>query len=205
MEILKIRTWRIAVVTKPEDLKLDRALARQHYVKIGVWPTQPPDDVKRYTFWPSMAGKMGRDAREKEQVVMRDMFTKVFEGPPGGRPGRWCLYLDEARYIGDPQMLGLMKEYKQVLIQGRAIRMSLVSSFQRPAWVPPEAYDQASYLFIAADNDRRNVQRFREIGGADGDQIAHTVMHQLGQFEWAFVDARPGEGDVKIIKAPKGL
>ena len=80
----------------------------------------------------------------------------------------------------------------------------MVLSFQRPTWVPQEAYDQASHLFIAADNDRRNAQRFREIGSIDGDQVAYTVQ-RLGKYEWCHVDARPGEGSVQVIKMPKGL
>jgi hypothetical protein len=80
----------------------------------------------------------------------------------------------------------------------------MLLNFQRPSWVPPEAYDQASHLFIAADNDRRNVQRFREIGSVDGDQVAYTVQ-RLGRYEWCHVDARPGEGTVQVIKMPKGL
>jgi hypothetical protein len=82
--------------------------------------------------------------------------------------------------------------------------MSVVLNFQRPSWVPPEAYDQASHLFIAGDNDRRNIQRFREIGGIDGEQVAATVA-RLGRWEWAHVDARPGKGNVQVIKMPKGL
>lgn len=91
-----------------------------------------------------------------------------------------------------------------MLIQGRSLRIAMMLSFQRPSWVPPEAYDQASYLFLAADNDKRNVQRFREIGGTDGDQVAYTVQH-LKQYEWLYIDARPGHGEQSIIKMPKGL
>lgn len=205
LELLKIRQWKIVLLTKPEDDKLDAALKRQRYVKIGAWPNNPPEDIQKYLLWPSASASMDAESRDQEKAVIHDMFTKVFTGPPGGKAGRWCIYLDEARYVTDVNFLNLMRDVKQLLIQGRSLRISMVLSFQRPTWVPPEAYDQASYLFIAADNDRRNVQRFREIGGADGDVVAHTVQHHLGKYEWAFVDARPGQGDVQIIKAPKGL
>jgi hypothetical protein len=204
IELLKIRTWKIVLLTKPEDDKLEAALLRQHYVKVGAFPSDPPDDIKRYLLWPSASGSMGAEARDRERAVIRDAFTKVFEGPKGGKPGRWCFYLDEARYVADASFLGLMRETKQMLIQGRSLRIAMVLSFQRPSWVPPEAYDQASYLFIAADNDRRNRDRFREIGGTDGEQVAYTVNH-LDQYEWLFIDARPGKGDQYIVKMPKGL
>lgn len=204
LELLKIRTWKIVVLTKPADDKLQRALLRQNYMQVAAFPNTPPEDVKKYLLWPPASGQMGVEARDKERAIIRDCFTKVFEGPKGGLPGRWCFYLDEARYIADPSFLGLMRDVKQILIQGRSIRISMVLSFQRPSWVPPEAYDQASYLFLAADNDKRNVQRFREIGGVDGDRVAWTVQN-LKKFEWAFIDARPGQGDIQIIRMPKGL
>lgn len=204
LALLKIRTWKIYLLTKPEDDKLVSALDRQRYVQVAAFPNNPPDDIQRYLLWPPASGSMGSEARDRERAVIRDMIRKVFEGPKGGQAGRWCICMDEARYVADPQFLGLQREIKQLLIQGRSLRIALVLCFQRPTWVPPEAYDQASYLFIANDNDRRNAQRFREIGGADGDLVAYTVQH-LDQYEWCFVDARPGRGDIKIIKQPKGL
>jgi hypothetical protein len=204
LELLKIRTWKIYLITKPEDDPLERALLRQRYVKVGAFPAQPPDDIQKYLLWPPQAASMKREDRPAERDIVRDMFSKVFSGPAGGKPGRWCIALDEARYVADPQLLGLSIDLKQLLIQGRSIRVAMMLSFQRPSWVPPEAYDQASHLFLAGDNDRRNVQRFREIGSIDGDRVAWTVQ-RLNVYEWLHIDARPGKGDLNIVKMPKGL
>jgi hypothetical protein len=204
VDLLKIRSYVTFVMTKPADPKLENALARQHYVRVPAFPKNPPEDVDRYLLWPPGSGAMTQEANTKQRVILRDAFDKIFSGPPGGDPGRWCIYLDEARYVADPAYLGLRREVNHLLIQGRSLRIAMVLAFQRPSWVPPEAYDQASHLFIARDNDRRNVQRFREIGGVDGDRVAYTV-ERLANFEWAHVDARPGEGTVQVIKMPKGL
>lgn len=202
--LLKIRTYKIFLVTKPEDDKLENALLRQNYVKINAFPKDPPDDVDRYLLWPPGSGEMTPEAHTQQRTVIKDAFTKIFRGPAGGKPGRWCICLDEARYVADPAYLGLRREINQLLIQGRSLRIALVLNFQRPSWVPPEAYDQASHLFIAGDNDRRNVQRFREIGGVDGELVAATVQN-LDQYEWAHVDARPGKGTVQVVRMPRGL
>jgi hypothetical protein len=195
----------VYVFTKPEDQKLTRALQRKGYVAVPAFPRQPPDDVDRYLLWPTGSGGMDPASHEAQQLTIRDAFYKIFNGPGGGAaPGRWCICLDEARYVADPSYLGLRREVNQLLIQGRSLKIACVLNFQRPSWVPPEAYDQASHLFISNDNDRRNVQRFREIGGVDGDQLAVTVQ-QLEMFEWAHVDARPGRGSIQIIRMPKGL
>jgi hypothetical protein len=203
-KLLDIRTYKIWIMTKPADEKLESALERKHYVRVGAFPKNPPEDVDRYLLWPAGSGGMTPEDHTKQRTVIKDCFNKVFTGPPGGLPGRWCIVLDEARYVADPSYLGLRREVNQLLIQGRSLRISVVLGFQRPSWVPPEAYDQASHLFIANDNDRRNVQRFREIGGVDGEVVAATVQG-LDLYEWAHIDARPGKGTVQVIKMPKGL
>jgi len=203
-KLLDVRTYTIWVVTKPADDKLEKALLRKHYVKVPAFPKNPPEDVNRYLLWPTGSGGITAEDRAKQRAIISDAINKVFTGPPGGLPGRWCLSFDEARYVSDPKYIGLGREINQLLIQGRSLRISVVLGFQRPSWVPPEAYDQASHLFIANDSDRRNVQRFREIGGVDGEVVAATVQG-LDLYEWAHVDARPGKGTVQVIKMPKGL
>jgi hypothetical protein len=204
VDLLKIRRFVVFVMTKPDDPKLVRALDRLHYVKVPAFPKAPPDDIDRYFLWPPGSGDLSADGLQQQRTILRDAFVKIFRGPRGGLPGRWCICLDEARYVADPSYLGLRREVNQLLIQGRSLRISVVLNFQRPSWVPPEAYDQASHLFIAMDNDRRNVQRFREIGGVDGDRVAATVQ-SLKLYEWCHVDSRPGKGTVQIIQMPKGL
>ena len=204
VDLLQIRSYVVFVMTKPDDPKLERALDRQQYVRVPAFPKNPPEDVDRYLLWPPGSGELGVDGRTKQRTILHDAFAKIFRGPPGGDPGRWCVYLDEARYVSDPAYLRLRNDVNHLLIQGRSLLIAVVLSFQRPSWVPPEAYDQASHLFIARDNDKRNVQRFREIGGADGDRVAYTV-ERLALYEWAHVDARPGKGTVQVVKMPKGL
>jgi hypothetical protein len=203
-DLVKIRSFKVYVMTKPDDPPLEDALIRQHYVKVPAFPKAPPEEIDAYLLWPPGAGGIDLESIQQQRDIIRNAFTNIFRGPKGGLPGRWCIILDEARYIADPTMLGLSREIKQILIQGRSLKIAMVLSFQRPSWVPPEAYDQASHLFIANDNDRRNVLRFREIGGADGETVAATVQG-LEQYEWAHVDARPGRGDVQVIRMPKGL
>lgn len=204
VELLKIRKYRIFVMTKPEDDKLERALLRQNYVTVAAFPKNPPEDIDKYLLWPPGSGDLSPDGRDSQRTIIRDAFMKVFTGTNGGKPGRWCFCFDEARYVADPSMLGLRQMMVQLLIQGRSVRIAMMMLFQRPSWVPPEAYDQASHLFVAHDNDRRNVQRFKEIGGIDGDQFAWTIQ-RLERYEWAYADARPGLSRIEIVKMPKGL
>lgn len=203
IELLKIRQYVVFIATKPAD-ELIESLEGRGYTRISAWPRQLPDNVSRFLLWAPGGGSMDREKRAKQRAVIHDALKRIFEGPHGGQPGRWCVCIDEARYVSDPKYLGLASDVNQILIQGRSVKLSLVLGFQRPSWVPQEAYDQPSHLFIAGDNDRRNVQRFREIGGVDGERVAATIQ-RLRPYEWAHVDARPGHGDIHVIRVPREL
>lgn len=202
-ELLRIRQFVVFVSTKRADENIDR-LESQGYTRVAAWPRFPPGDVERYLLWPKGAGGMGRASMAQQRAVVHDALQRIYEGPRGGKPGRWCVCIDEARYVADPAYLGLRADVNQILIQGRSVFVSLVLGFQRPSWVPQEAYDQPSHLFIAGDNDRRNIQRFREIGGVDGARLAATVR-SLRLYEWAHVDARAGHGDIHVVRVPAEL
>lgn len=203
IELLRIRKFVVFVATKPAD-ELVESLEHRGYVRIEAWPRQLPDDTPRWLLWPPGGASMDREARMRQRAIVHDALRRIFAGPRGGEPGRWCVCIDEARYVADPKFLGLHNDINQMLIQGRSVKLSCVLGFQRPSWVPAEAYDQPSHLFIAGDNDRRNVQRFREIGGVDGERVAATIQH-LAPFEWAHVDARPGHGQINVIRVPRNL
>lgn len=203
IELLKVREYVVFIATKPADTVI-AGLANAGYTRVDAWPKYPPEDVSRYLLWPKGAGSMGGAGKDRQRAVIHDALRRIFEGPRGGKPGRWCVCIDEARYVADPRYLGLGADINQTLIQGRSVYESMVLGFQRPSWVPQEAYDQPSHLFIAGDNDRRNVARFREIGGVDGAKVAATVR-TLGEYEWAHIDARPGRGEVSVIRVPSSL
>lgn len=206
-ELLRIPERQLVVFTKPRDPIVAKYL-RSGYTAISRWPRNPPDDVNRFLLWArgpksqSASGPSLAEKRAHQREIVGDALHRIFNGPRGGEPGGVAVSLDETRYVADMKFLGLGPQIIEGLIQGRTIDMPHILGFQRPSWVPPEAYDQASYLFIAADNDKRNVQRFREIGGADGDELAATVT-RLGPYEFAFVDARPGYGGIAVVKVEK--
>src|SRR5215831_13949813 len=76
LELLKIRTYKVFLMTKPSDPKLEAALERQHYAKVPAFPTNPPDDVDRYLLWPPGSGEMTQEAHVKQRTVIRDAFSK---------------------------------------------------------------------------------------------------------------------------------
>jgi energy-coupling factor transporter ATP-binding protein EcfA2 len=193
LELIGARPDQVVVATKRQDDVLDKLPARG-YAPIPRWP-RGGIDGGRVLLWPRGGSTTAeRYARQSERIS--EALEAIFD------QGGWTVLVDEARVVADPAYLGLRHQINELLIQGRTSRISMVLGFQRPAWVPPEAYDQPSYLFIAADNDRKNVIRFKEIGGADGELVAETVK-RLRKYEWAMVDARPGRGAVAVVKVTK--
>lgn len=203
IELLKIRDYVVFVATKRAD-ELIESLENRGYSRIPAWPKTVPDGTPRWLLWPRGASSMDAKEQHQARTILHDAFHRIYEGPRNGVPGRWAICVDEARVVSDPAYLGLRADINQLLIQARSVKSSIILGFQRPSWVPQEAYDQPSHLFIAGDNDRRNVQRFREIGGVDGERVAQTIQH-LAPFEWAHVDARPGHGEVQVVKLPRSL
>lgn len=202
-QLLRIRRHVVIVANKAEDAELER-MTRREYKRIGAWPRRVPEDINRFMLWLPKVSSLEKEAMDIQRAILRDALGRLYGGPKGGKPGRWCVAFNEARYVADPAYLGLAREFRLMLFQGRSMFLSVVAEFQKPSWVPTEAYDQPSHLFIAQDNDRRNWQRFREIGGVDGEVLAETIR-TLGAFEWAHVDARPGHGKVSIVKVPPEL
>ena len=57
---------------------------------------------------------------------------------------------------------------------------------QRPYMAPQHMYSQAEHIFLAWTPDRRDQDRFAEIGGVDPELIVHVVNH-LPRFHWLYI------------------
>jgi len=133
-------------------------------------------------YWPA-TGSLSDVGRQREAVL--EVLESVWE------TGSWAIYLDEVRYMADK--LGLATELEQLLLQGRALGISLVGATQRPAWIPLEFYSEAHHLFFWRSNDKRNRARLSEIGGdvdaaTIGDAVARLVKHEV-----LYVNTRNGD------------
>jgi hypothetical protein len=60
-------------------------------------------------------------------------------------------------------------------LQGRSQGNSLITATQRPRFIPLEAYDQASHLFLWRDNDTANIARVAEMAGVNRKTVIDIV------------------------------
>lgn len=172
----------MAIGTKPADPTLQRLIKEEGYKKITEWPDYLPLDLyQRYVLWPKF--KRPSDVKHQQQVIARGIAEMFVQRG-------WAIFADELSYLTRTLKLGpLMTTVWQ---QGRSIGLSLISGTQRPAWVPLEMYSQATHLFLWRENDKVNLRRMADIGGADSIRIAQHVA-QLDNHEALYVNTRTGQ------------
>jgi hypothetical protein len=91
--------------------------------------------------------------------------------------------------------LGLAPELELFWLQGRSQGNSLIVGTQRPRFIPLEAYDQASHLFLWRDNDTANIARVAEMAGINRESVTRIVP-RLGRHDVLYV--QPFTGDMFI-------
>jgi energy-coupling factor transporter ATP-binding protein EcfA2 len=177
--ILSKRNHRLIFATKPRDESLD-LFKREGYKVSRVWPVDPRIWSK-VVFWPKI--ERPEDLITQQQEIGRCLGSVY-------RTGGWCLYFDEVRYITDT--LGLRRPLELIWLQGRSLKLSVVAGTQRPAWIPLEAYSQATHLFIWRDRDETNLKRLQGIGSID-HRVLKGIVRELPLHDVLYVHTRSGQ------------
>lgn len=170
--IIPSRKYVIAVDPKGGDTTLG-ALERRGFERCSQWP--PP----RRVFEQIARGEPARlivgipvhdkKDRAKLRALLRDTFEGVFT------MGGWTLYIDELQIATDRRLMGLGTQIEENLIAARDKKVSVVSSFQRPANVPRTASDQASHLIVWYTRDDDVVKRIAEMMGRPKPEVRGAV------------------------------
>lgn len=183
----------VIMATKAEDSTL-RPLARKEYpwrwTIVKSWP--PPNSARlgtadarrwgmRVILWPPFKAP---EYERAQMAVFREAMASMFAA------GSWCVFVDEVTYFTNTLKLGdWLTRYWQ---QGRSLGISLVAATQRPFRVPLDMYSAPTHIFLWRDNDRNNLDRLAEMGGAIDPWIVRAVVSSLEQFEVLYVNTRTG-------------
>lgn len=190
LALLPFRKYCTVFGTKPKDSTLS-ALLRRDWTRLYEWGDKEAapnrwqgTPAQKLVLWPRF--KSMADAAHHHEIfreALHEMF--VDEG--------WCVFVDEVRYIAKD--LGLHRELNQYWLQGRSIDLSIIAATQRPVWVPPEMYNQATHLFLWRASDRRDLSRIQDISGnVDRARVAQTVQAlDFNKYEVLYVNVRTGE------------
>lgn len=181
MNMLPMHPFVTVFATKPRDKTMDALIEHDGYVRFDRWPNGlDPVQFPRRVIWPD-ATRLDSAAVQKE--VFADAFAKVY------REGGWTLALDETWYVDD--ILGLGKEIKTYLLQARSLDISLVSAFQRPAWVPRELYSSSTHLMFWRTNDETDLRSLSGIGFRSA-QLIRDVVSDLDLYQVLYINSRTG-------------
>lgn len=176
--MLHLRSYVVIVATKPKDPTLE-ALQRNGWTRIEKWP--PPKGARKVLLWP----KFKAPEYEAGQVKpITDAMAAIFED------GGWCVYFDEIMYIVDD--LKLKHWPLRMWRQGSTLGITVVAGTQRPVDVPLDMYSAPTYLVFFRTNDRRDLDRLVNIGGADRDAVRDAVP-RLERHEVLVVNTRTGD------------
>lgn len=170
IELLELRSSVVFFGTKRRDVTQD-ALRADGYMTITNADGLNPQVSHHFILRPPFPQRMGAaELKAFHRDVFREGIMRAF------RQTGWTIALDEAKYIC--HFLGLGEEAAMVWLQGRSQGNSVVAAVQRPRFIPLEAYDQATHLFMWTDSDHANVKRNCELAGANAQAVleAFAVM-----------------------------
>lgn len=197
--LISVRKYCLAFDPKGGDSTL-AILERRGFERISKWP--PPKRILENIANGEPARLIvGIPVREQADVAkLKELFKKALAG--AFAMGGWTIYVDELQIAADPRLMNLMTEIELHLIAARDKKISMVTSYQRPARVPKTASDQATYLFVWHTRDDDVVKRIAEMMGRPKAEVRGAVS-ELDRHAILMVSRDPREP--MIVSAPPPL
>ena len=190
--LIERRSHAITFATKPRDTTLDR--------EYKDWTTvSHPREVKAWMnriIVKAPEGKTIRETRDNQRRTFPLFFDFVY------RDGGWCVYIDETLYMADPKFGGVGAEIEMMHYHGRSNGISMVTGFQRPAWVPKIIYSSAAHAYIAKTRDSGDLKRLADLGNVAPKELALEVAALPTRFDFVYTPSL-GEGTSGIINTRK--
>ena len=146
-----------------------------------------------------VVGGLGRSPQNRRDRV--DLFNRVLEAVY--QEGGWTLAIPDLALLTDRRFGAAGAKVTELLLAARSAKVSVVTEFQRPAGVPREAADQATYLATSYTRDVDTVGRLAEMLGRSRVSMRGAVRG-LGSYpySWLVVSRRPREPLI-LTKPPK--
>lgn len=176
-------------VSKPTDRTSASWGEKLHFRRVSEWP--PPMKVSEfwdgkppgYLVWPKF-GDMDTDIDRCALVTKRLLDDRYAQG---ARNKQGILVMDDT--MTKSKLMGLDKPMTTHLAMSGAMGVGMWVFVQKPTdsgraaiW----AYGASEHLFLTTDPDRRNQQRYDEIGGFDPKVVTQAV-NNLKPYEFLYL------------------
>lgn len=178
-------------VSKPKDKVSHEEGTRLGYRRSEVYPY--PAHIKDvfkdqrpagYLLWPDMSDPETAILRAQRET--RSLINGVYAE---GAKGKKCiLVLDDT--VTKSKILMLDKEMVMVLTMSGAMGIGGWFFVQKPTGAGNTAlwsFSQSDHLFLAKDPDKRNRERYNEIGGFDSKEVERICL-TLKRFQFLYLE-----------------
>jgi len=168
------------LVMKRRDETVSRFLREHDNWRRSVTYPIPPSPRRKprgWVIWPHHTTDPDADDIRHAALfhnLLRDRYVK----------GDSIIFADEVQ--GLVEEMGLKRDLIRLWSRGRSEGAGLWAATQRPYMAPQHMYSQAEHLFLAFTPDRRDQERFAEIGGVDPELIVEVVK-ALPRFHWLYI------------------
>lgn len=185
VKLLGLRRWGVFLGTKRKDSTQDTLRRDMGFRMVTKAHEINPDIHARYIFKPPFPrGASARVLKADHGEAFSQALVHIRE-----QTG-WTTLVDECRYIAGT--LGLKDELEMLWLQGRSEKTTIIANTQRPRYIPLEAYDQATHIFMWSDPDRNNISRVSEMAGLNTDLVL-TVLPSLPKHDILYINTVTGD------------
>jgi hypothetical protein len=166
-----MRKYVLALDPKGGDSTLEK-LERVGFAKSG-WPLSKQ---ARKAMEEGEQGRFiitNRISEMKDYKPLSDMFREVIKDAFAQR--NWTIYVDELQVAADRRIMNLGAPIELTLIAARDRKVSMVTSFQRPANVPRSASEMSTWFMLQYTRDLDTVDRLAQMAGRPNGEIRGLV------------------------------
>jgi len=178
-------------VSKPKDPVTSKWGSRLGYRRVDNYPFQPrvkellrEGKPSGYLIWPDMQDP--QTATWNAGEVTSRLIDGVYAG---GAKNKVCiLVLDDT--VTKSKVLGLDRQMVMVLTMSGAMGIGGWFFVQKPTGAGNAAlwsFSQSDHIFIARDPDKRNRERYTEIGGFDSKEVERVCM-TLERYQFLYLE-----------------
>lgn len=166
--ILGLRRYVIALDPKGGD----DTLAASGFQRVPAWP--PPGRIRQ-----NIAEGRGARLILGEQGADFEHLAEQFGNALDGvlKEGGWTVYIDEFQVLSDRRMMNVGIKAEKLLISARYKKVSVVTAYQAPSWVPTASTRQARWIVMWPTRDDDCIKAVAQKAGRDKTQMIRVVKN----------------------------